>query len=338
MSIKIGVLDQSPIHEGETAAQALRNTIKLAQRVEELGFTRFWVSEHHDSEQVAGSSPEVLISHLLARTERIKVGSGGVMLQHYSPYKVAENFNVLSSLAPGRVDLGIGRAPGGLPKSTQALQRNVHDAPSLEEKIDEASRYIHNIPSEEGPLAGLQANPIPEIPADIYVLGTSTDSAGIAARLGLPYVFSQFINSNEQVALESFRTYRESFDYSYGREPKALFALSVIVADTSEEAAELAGEHKLYKIHLASGKTATVGTLESAEEFGKQSGEEYTIEATQAQINKGNKDEIYAVLTEIQAKYQADELIVTTGIRDIHKRVRSFELLHEAFAGLPVQS
>lgn len=110
MAITISVLDQSPIYPGETAEEAFRHTIKLAQLSERLGFRRFWVSEHHDSEQVAGSSPEVLISHLLAKTESIRIGSGGIMLQHYSPYKVAENFNVLASLAPGRVDLGVGRA------------------------------------------------------------------------------------------------------------------------------------------------------------------------------------------------------------------------------------
>lgn len=123
MAITISVLDQSPIYPGETPEEAFQHTVQLAQLSERLGFRRFWVSEHHDSEQVAGSSPEVLISHLLAKTESIRIGSGGIMLQHYSPYKVAENFNVLAALAPGRVDLGVGRAPGGLPRSTQALQQ-----------------------------------------------------------------------------------------------------------------------------------------------------------------------------------------------------------------------
>ena len=123
MTLKLSILDLSPLYDSETAAQAFQRTIELAQKAEEWGYHRFWVSEHHGSDRVVGSSPEVLISHLLAKTERIRVGSGGVMLQHYSPYKVVENFNVLASLAPGRVDLGIGRGPGGMPQSTRALQQ-----------------------------------------------------------------------------------------------------------------------------------------------------------------------------------------------------------------------
>lgn len=122
MSYQLGLLDQSPIPEGASAFDALQQTVRLAQKAEEWGYSRFWVSEHHNTEQLAGSSPEVLISYLLARTNSIRIGSGGVMLQHYSPFKVAENFHVLSSLAPGRVDLGVGKAPGGLPLSTKALQ------------------------------------------------------------------------------------------------------------------------------------------------------------------------------------------------------------------------
>jgi luciferase family oxidoreductase group 1 len=120
---KLSILDQSPLAEGDTQVDALRHTIELARKAEEWGYHRFWVAEHHNSERYVGSSPEVLMSHLLANTSRIPIGSGGVMLQHYSPFKVAENFNVLASLAPGRVDLGIGRGPGGLPRTTRALQQ-----------------------------------------------------------------------------------------------------------------------------------------------------------------------------------------------------------------------
>ena len=123
--LTLSILDQSPVNDTETAAEAFQHTIELATKAEAWGYHRFWVSEHHGSERVMGSSPEVLIAHLLAKTTRIRVGSGGVMLQHYSPYKVAENFNVLASLAPGRVDLGIGRGPGGLPRSTRALQQGL---------------------------------------------------------------------------------------------------------------------------------------------------------------------------------------------------------------------
>ncbi|MGO0763771.1 MsnO8 family LLM class oxidoreductase, partial [Citrobacter freundii] len=126
MSYRLSILDKSPIGEGETAATALSRTLRLAQLAEEWGYHRFWIAEHHNTPQLASPSPELVIAWILGQTQRIRVGSGGVMLQHYSPYKVAENFNLLASLAPGRVDLGVGKAPGGLPLSTQALQHGLH--------------------------------------------------------------------------------------------------------------------------------------------------------------------------------------------------------------------
>ncbi|EHB62529.1 LLM class flavin-dependent oxidoreductase [Paenibacillus lactis] len=338
MGITISVLDQSPIYPGETAAEAFAHTVLLAQKSEELGFRRFWVSEHHDSDHVAGSSPEVLISYLLAKTQTIRVGSGGVMLQHYSPYKVAENFNVLAALAPGRVDLGIGRAPGGLPRSTQALQRGVQENASLTDKIVELRQFVHNTLEEDHPLAGLRAAPLPETAPELYVLGASAGSAEIAAGLGLPYVFSLFINGDESAALEAIRVYRSTFDYSHGREPEILVALSVIVADSAEEAAELAGSLKLVKIHLASGRTLTLGTREQAEEFGRQAGEPYTIEEQEPFITKGTKETVREQLLRLQHASGVDEIIVTSNIQPFAKRIRSFELLSEALAEVPAEA
>ncbi|SFJ76977.1 LLM class flavin-dependent oxidoreductase [Thermoflavimicrobium dichotomicum] len=332
MGIKLSILDQSPIFEGETATKAFQHTVELAQKAEELGYHRFWVSEHHDSDQLAGSSPEVLIAYLLAKTRRIRIGSGGVMLQHYSPYKVAENFNVLASLAPGRVDLGIGRAPGGLPRSTKALQqRAVHGSQSLSDKIIELEQFIQDRLDENHPLAGLRATPIPQQPAEIYLLGTSVSSAELAAKLGLPYVFAQFINSDESVADESFVTYRNHFNTDKGAQPQAILALSVIVADTDQEAKELAGEQKLVKIHLESGNTLTVGSVEHAEEYGRQSEENYTIEIKKANIICGSKETVRQKLLEAQKRYGVEEFIVTSAIQDFSKRIRSIELLKEAF-------
>lgn len=338
MGITISVLDQSPMYPGETAAEAFAHTVLLAQKSEELGFRRFWVSEHHDSDHVAGSSPEVLISYLLAKTRTIRVGSGGVMLQHYSPYKVAENFNVLAALAPGRVDLGIGRAPGGLPRSTQALQRGVQEDASLTDKIVELRKFVHNTLEEDHPLAGLRAAPLPETAPELYVLGASAGSAEIAAGLGLPYVFSLFINGEESAALEAIRVYRSTFDYTHGREPEILVALSVIVADTEAEAAELAGAMKLVKIHLASGRTLTLGTREQAEGFGRQAGEPYTIEDQEPFITKGTKETVREQLLRLQQASGVDEIIVTSNIQPFAKRIRSFELLSEALAEVPAEA
>lgn len=338
MAITISVLDQSPIYPGETSEEAFRHTIKLAQLSEQLGFRRFWVSEHHDSEQVAGSSPEVLISHLLAKTEQIRIGSGGIMLQHYSPYKVAENFNVLASLAPGRVDLGVGRAPGGLPRSTQALQQGIAESATLTDKIIELEKYVHSRLEKDHPLTGLKAGPIPATPPELYVLGASVASAEIAAELGLPYVFSLFINGDQAVALEAIRVYRSGFNTSQGREPQAIIALSVLVAETEEEAKELAGAHKLIRIHLASGKTLTVATREQAEEFTRQSNEEYTIEEREPEITKGTKEAVREQLLALHEASAVDEFIVTTNVQPFDKRLRSFELLSEALAEVTAEA
>ncbi len=338
MAITISVLDQSPIYPGETPEEAFQHTVKLAQLSERLGFRRFWVSEHHDSEQVAGSSPEVLVSHLLAKTEHIRVGSGGIMLQHYSPYKVAENFNVLASLAPGRVDLGVGRAPGGLPRSTQALQQGGAETPSLTDKIVELEQYVHNRLAADHPLAGLKAGPIPGIPPELYVLGASVASAEIAASLGLPYVFSLFISGDQAMALEAIRAYRSGFDTSQGREPQAIIALAVLAADTEAEAKELAGAHKLIRIQLASGRTLTVATREQAEEFTRQSKEAYTLEEREPEITKGTKKAVREQLLVLAEASGVTEFIVTTNVQSFDKRLRSFELLHEALAEVPAEA
>ncbi|NOV02887.1 LLM class flavin-dependent oxidoreductase [Paenibacillus planticolens] len=336
MGIKLSILDQSVIFPGETASDAFQHTISLVQQADKLGYHRFWVSEHHDSEQVAGSSPEVLISHLLAKTERIRIGSGGIMLQHYSPYKVAENFNVLASLAPGRVDLGVGRAPGGLPRSTKALQQGVVEAASLSDKLSELQQFVHNRLDDDHPLKGLRVSPIPTVPVDIFILGTSVASAQLAAEAGLPYVFAQFINGDHAIAEAAFEAYQQGFNAEKGTQPKLILALSLIVADTQEEAAELAGEYKNVKIHLENGKTLTVGTLEQAEEYGRQTEAKFTVEVKQAEITKGTKETVRRHLLDVQSKYGIDEFIITTSVKDFDKRLRSFELLSEAFAELPV--
>jgi luciferase family oxidoreductase group 1 len=260
------------------------------------------------------------------------------MLQHYSPYKVAENFNLLATLAPGRVDLGIGRAPGGLPRSTRALQQgHGQEVPSLTDKVIELEKYIHDQLEEDHPLAGLKASPVPDQPAELYLLGTTVASAQSAAERGLPYVFALFINSDESVAREALQAYREHFRSDKGAEPQTLLALSVIVADTDEEARKLASDFKAVKIHLASGKTYNLGKVEQAEEFGRQSGEAYTIEVKEANIVHGSGEKVRRKLLEIQQKYEVDEFIITSIVKDFEDRIRSFEQLSHVFIEITAQ-
>jgi luciferase family oxidoreductase group 1 len=332
VSVKLSILDQSPVNETETATDAFQHTIELAKKADEWGYHRFWVTEHHGSSRVMGSSPEVLISHLLAKTLRIRVGSGGVMLQHYSPYKVAENFNVLASLAPGRVDLGIGRGPGGMPSSTKALQQEMGNGVTpLSEKLIQLEQFLHNRLEETHPLYGLQTSPQPPQPADLFLLGTTPASAEMAAALGMPYVFALFLNNNDRVMYESVATYRQQFDGTKGTSPQAILALPVIVADTDAEAQHYASEIKMVRIRLQSGRTFTVGTLEAAEEFAKQSQEAYTIEVQEGNSIHGSRDTVQKTLHDIQSRYQVDELMIVTAIRNFQKRLHSYELLKDVF-------
>jgi len=323
MSYKLGILDQSPIFPGTTASHALQQTVLLAQRAEEWGYTRFWVSEHHNAEQLAGSSPEVLISYLLAQTQNIHVGSGGVMLQHYSPYKVAENFHVLSNLSPGRVDLGIGKAPGGLPLSTKALQYGtVNDGQDISERLSFLVDLIENSVDDNHPLSGIQATPIPPEKPEIFLLGASANSARLAAKLGISFVFAKFINSDNRVLEEAAELYRKGFPNG-----RFIVSLAIIAAPTQIEAEQLIGNRKIVKVQLQSGRSVTVQSIEQAEAFGKESGENYEITEQEADIIAGKPEYVREVLDQLYQQYQVDEFIIHTPIEIEAKRFQSFQLL-----------
>ncbi|GAB7195254.1 MsnO8 family LLM class oxidoreductase [Dickeya oryzae] len=187
MSYRIGLLDQSPIAQGMTAADALAQTTALASLADTLGYSRFWVSEHHNSDSLAGSSPEVLIAWLLAHTRHIRIGSGGVMLQHYSPYKVAENFHVLSSLAPERVDLGVGKAPGGFPLATRALQQEID--PARQVTFDDKLRQLHTLlgPASAQSNSGLFATPLPPASPSRFFAGSQSGKCASGCLVGLEF-------------------------------------------------------------------------------------------------------------------------------------------------------
>ena len=367
LALKVGILDQSPVHGLETPAEALGRTVYLAGKAEEWGYHRFWVAEHHGSGRVMGSSPEVLVSHLLARTSRIRVGSGGVMLQHYSPYKVAENFNVLASLAPGRVDLGVGRGPGGLPQSTAALRRGDGGGAGvpLAEKLAELRRFLLDGPAAGDPRHGLRASPVPPLPPEVYLLGTTRGSGEMAAELGLPYVFALFLNNDAGEMGAAVGRYQSGFAargtrgtpppqpspgggggdrgigggvYNIGggecAGPYTMLALPVIVADSDGAAAGYAAKVEVVRITLDSGRTLTVGSVAAGEEFGRQSGEGYRISVQPAGVIHGGAESVRRQLLEVGRRYGADEIIAVTAINSFEQRLRSYELLGGLIDGL----
>src|SRR5690554_4340385 len=208
MALSYSILDQSPISEGSSPQEALKQTAVLAQKAEQWGYTRFWVSEHHDATTLAGSSPEVLIAHLGAVTKTIRLGSGGVMLPHYAPFKIAENFKLLEALYPDRIDAGVGRAPGGMPRASYALNEGKkRDTSKFPAQIDDLRMYLTDSIPEEHPYYGMKATPVTKHSPPIWVLGSSENSAQLAADKGLPYMFAHFINGEggQQFAKE----YRE---------------------------------------------------------------------------------------------------------------------------------
>ena len=333
-SLKLSVLDQSPAARGETSVEALQHTIQLAKKAEEWGYGRFWVAEHHGSNRVMGSSPEVLMSYLLAQTHRIRIGSGGVMLQHYSPYKVAENFSVLASLAPGRIDLGVGRGPGGMPRTTQALRPQFPDESrlkSLDEKLVELMQFL-KVPQGSGealPEPKVTATPVPPAPPELFMLGTTSASAAVAAKQGLPYVFAMFLNGDEAEMRKAVDTYYTAEGSRPGFRPRAMLALPVIVAPSDKEAADYARDIRVFRIRLDSGRTFTVFSEEAANEFGRQSAEKFTYEVQEANVIHGTPDAVKERLLAMSREYGVDEVFIVTAIDNFSDRLRSYDLLSD---------
>lgn len=324
MAYRLSLLDKSPLAEGETAAVALARTLTLAQRAEELGYHRIWLAEHHNTAALASPSPEVLIAWILAHTRHIRVGSGGVMLQHYSPYKVAENFNLLASLAPGRVDLGVGKAPGGLPLSTKALQQGVN----AEEKGDFASQlraldqWLSASPAPEGE-DQLLATPVPPRPATRFLLGASEASAQLAAELNWQFVFAAHLNGDKQELDRALTAYR-----THSKGQSALLAVQAIVADSEAEADLLAADLQHFRVHVDNGQSVTVGNLAQAEAFIRQSGaKQYRIEPRESAVLKGTAAEVHAHLDALHQRFGVEEFIIDTPISAGVPRLKSLQLL-----------
>src|SRR4051794_12771487 len=327
--MRISVLDQSPISEGSSGPEALRNTIDLAQLADELGYHRYWVAEHHGGAMLAGPSPEALIGPIASATGRIRVGSGGVMLPHYSPLKVAETFSVLSGLFPGRIDLGIGRAAGTDPITTQMLQRDRSRAmpDDFFDQLAELIAYLEDRFPPDHPLRRLAALPgLPESP-ELWLLGSSPQSAIWAADIGLPYAFADFIN-NDGAPIASL--YRERFaDAERLPTPRTAVAVWAIAADTDEEAERLAYSSRMAMTLLRRGRLIPVPPVEKAERFLKSEG--LLDRPPGRRLVLGAPATVRAGLEAVAAEYGAEEVIVVGITFDHEARRRSYELIAEAF-------
>ena len=323
MSYRLSVLDQSPIAEGSSAAQALANTLDLARACDAFGYHRYWLAEHHASPGLAGAAPEALIGPVALATRRIRVGSGGIMLPHYSPFKVAETFALLDSLAPGRIDLGLGRAPGSDQRTAIALQRDRSrrmphdDFPSNLAEI--IAYYGDGLPADH-PFAPLK-DTLPGGAPEVWLLGSSPESAQWAAQVGLPYCIADFINAD---AMPLADIYRRAFTPSKTlAAPYVMVATWTIAADTHAAAERLALPAAMMFAHLIRGELIAVPSIEKAELWAATN---HNPSAARRRCI-GTAAEVHAQLDAVAADYGADEMMLVNILPDHAARVRSYELI-----------
>lgn len=329
--IKLSILDQSPVPTGSNSKEAIAFTVRLAQEAERLGYTRFWVSEHHDTRALAGSTPEVLIAHLAAKTKKIRIGSGGVMLPHYSAYKVAENFRMLEALYPNRIDLGLGRAPGGMPRATMALQEGKLQRADYLQQIDDLIVYLTDTVPKEHRFPGLKATPLIDTVPHMWLLGSSDRSASIAAQKGAAFSFAHFINGDG--GEDSVRLYKEQFQPSIlNDKPQASVAIFVFCAETNEEADLIASSLDLSLLFAVTGQRSPgLPSIEMAQSYDYTPYERKFIEENRKRMIVGSPETVKSKIEQLAEAYGTDEVIVVTNAHQYEHRLRSFELLAEAF-------
>ncbi|NYF89721.1 LLM class flavin-dependent oxidoreductase [Tunturiibacter empetritectus] len=330
--LRLSVLDQSPVPAGSMPGQALQNSIELARLVDGLGYGRFWMSEHHAMDTLACTAPEVILARIGAETKRIRIGSGGIMLPHYTPLKVAECFRTLHALYPGRVDLGIGRAPGGGPIEALALKRD-RKTKMLDDFPDQVSELLaflgHRFP-EGHPFAGIRVSPeMPGAP-DVWMLGSSMWSAAAAVEFGLPYSFAHFFSPvNTRAAIE---TYRRGFTESiYRKAAEATAAVGVICAETQEEAEFLFSSVRLLQRRIRQGDRRPVASPEEAARELYLLGDMPQEEGEWPRYFVGTPALVRERLEAMAEELGIGELIVNTIVWEQKKRLRSYELLAEEF-------
>jgi luciferase family oxidoreductase group 1 len=334
--VPLSVLDLSPVGQGSSPAQALRNSVALAGEVERLGYRRFWVAEHHNMPGIASSSPAVLISHVAAATSTIRVGSGGVMLPNHASLVVAEQFGMLEALHPGRIDLGIGRAPGTDQVTARALRRSplnmsVDDFP---EQLVELLGFFDGSFAEDHPYRHVTAVPGRGYRPALWLLGSSDYSAHVAALLGIPFSFAyHFAPANMMPALAAYRSaFRPSVVLDA---PYVMLGVAVVCAETDERARWLAAPSALSFVRLRTGRPGLYPTPEEAAEYQFTPLERQTLQSWTSSHVVGSPDTVRAQLLELVERTGADELMVTTMVHAHADRVRSYELLADVWGQHP---
>jgi luciferase family oxidoreductase group 1 len=331
--VKLSVLDQSPIRAGGTPAEAVAETLALARLAERLGYERYWLAEHHSSGGLAGTVPEILIARVAAETRTMRVGSGGVMLSHYAPLKVAESFRMLETLYPGRIDLGIGRAPGSDQHTARALQHGP-GALGIEHFPNQIADLIAFLADElppGHPFAGVRAMPSgPDVP-ELWLLGSSDQSAAYAAYFGTAFSFAHFIS--DAGGPQIMAAYRDHFRPSKRLSaPIGSIGVFVLCAESEAQAQRLASSRDLWRLRLDQGILGPIPTVEEALSYPYSEAEMARVRFHRRRQVVGDPDQVKERLVALASEYGVDELVVVSICHDAAARRHSYELLAEAFA------
>lgn len=330
--VALSILDLSPVIAGGSAAQSLRNTLDLAEHADQLGYRRYWVAEHHNLPNIASSAPEIMIGQIAARTSRMRVGSGGVMLPNHAPLAVAERFKVLEALFPGRIDLGIGRAPGTDHVTSIALRRrqNVREDDDFLERLQELLLIENNGFPKDHPFSSIRAMPSDVALPPIWLLGSSDYSAQLAASIGAGFSFAHHFASHDAAA--AMRMYRERFQPSQSLPaPYSILATAAVVADTEDEAERVASSIDLNFVRRAKGDYLPIESPRTALAYPYTPIDRDRIVQNRSRLFVGSPATIKQKLAPLLDATQADELMITSMIYDHEARKISYALLAQAF-------
>ncbi|WP_454909890.1 MsnO8 family LLM class oxidoreductase [Staphylococcus saprophyticus] len=324
----MSILDQSPIDTDETVRDGIARTVELAQLADTENYTRYFVAEHQNIPEVAGTSPEILVTHLLNQTKRIRVGSGGVMLQHYSPFKVIEQFHLISNIAPGRVDLGIGKAPGGFPLATQALQSELKSPQTtFNEKFHLLNRFNKNDFTDEEAYSQLQTsirnNEIPS--PELYLLGGSENSAQFAADEKVGFVYAFFINSNIDVLHQSIKAYKAQYP-----EGRVIVGVATVVTESESDKALVEEGRTNYALHFKDGRKITVNTKQQLDTFTEQSTETFEVETKKIEVLDGLASEVKQQLQQLNVDGLIDEFMLHIPVQNHELRMKTVKQMSPA--------
>ena len=330
--LKLSVLDQSATASGRSQDAAIRQTLALAPQCEAWGYHRFWVSEHHSHPSIVGTAPEVLMAAIAARTTRIRLGSAGVMLPHYAPLKVAEQFRVLDALAPGRIDLGVGRAPGSDGRTAQLLNPDRHASDNFPRQVMELQAWVTGEPIPAGhPGHGVHAYPSGPTSPDVWMLGSSDYGAQLAAHLGLPYAFAYFITEGQGVD-NAFNLYRANYrPTTRNPKPQATVCVWALAADTEDEAWRLFQSRARWKMDRNTGR---IGALLPPDQAVRDynASEQVALAELRAGALVGSAPQVADKLRKLAERLQLDEVVIITWTHEAAAQARSYELLAKEFA------